>query len=388
MATPFERTTRALALDHARRAWLGWAVAGVGLIAWSLWFVRADITLYEVSPRARVEVTHAAHPIAASVSARIEMSRIRLGERVAAGDVLVALDASRERLALGEARAQLAALPAQQASLRDEMAAQERAVAQDTRAVSSGDEAASAQRREAEAAARFAGEQLARLAELARGHRVPELEVLRARAELDKSNALVSALAAGGRRDSADAEGRVQARRAALEALRRRAAELDGQRESLGAAVLRLEAEIDRHLVRAPIAGVIGDAARLEVGAFAAEGAVFGQVVPDGDMRIVADFPPAAVLGRIAPGQDATLRLDGLPWAQYGTVTARVARVASEIRDGLVRVELTPERDARSAALLRHGLPGAIEIAIERTTPALLTLRVAGQWLARPVVGA
>ena len=63
------------------------------------------------------------------------------------------------------------------------------------------------------------------------------------------------------------------------------------------------------------------------------------------------------------------MRLDGFPWAQFGSVEARVTRVASEIRDNLVRVEFEPlSGNARSPVALQHGLPGSIEVTVEQTT--------------------
>ena len=77
------------------------------------------------------------------------------------------------------------------------------------------------------------------------------------------------------------------------------------------------------------------------------------------------------------------MRLDGFPWAQFGTIVLTVDRVASEIRDGQIRVELLPDASARSK-LLQHGLPGSVEIEIERTTPLVMALRAAGQVLTSP----
>ena len=50
-------------------------------------------------------------------------------------------------------------------------------------------------------------------------------------------------------------------------------------------------------------------------------------IVPSGEPRAVAHFPPV-VIGRIQPGQRARLRLAGFPWTQYGTVPATVASCA------------------------------------------------------------
>jgi membrane fusion protein (multidrug efflux system) len=80
------------------------------------------------------------------------------------------------------------------------------------------------------------------------------------------------------------------------------------------------------------------------------------------------------------------MRLDGFPWTQYGTVSARVSQVATEIRDNLLRVEFTPEPSTATEITLQHGLPGTIDVSVEQVTPALLILRSAGQLLQNATV--
>src|SRR5262249_3921841 len=100
--------------------------------------------------------------------------------------------------------------------------------------------------------------------------------------------------------------------------------------------------------------------------------------VPGGEVRLVADFAPADALGRVRPGQRARFRLDGFPWTQYGAIPARVERVANELRNGFVRVELAIERGNDARVPVEHGLPGTVEVEIERVAPAVLVLRAAG----------
>jgi membrane fusion protein (multidrug efflux system) len=114
------------------------------------------------------------------------------------------------------------------------------------------------------------------------------------------------------------------------------------------------------------------------------EGEKLGAIVPLGRLRAVAQFPPSAALGRIRLGQRARVRLDGFPWAQYGSIPATVSRVAGEVRDGQVRVELSIAPAAASRVPLQHGLPGSVEVEVERLTPAALVLRTAGRLLAAP----
>jgi len=122
----------------------------------------------------------------------------------------------------------------------------------------------------------------------------------------------------------------------------------------------------------------LGECASLRPGAHINEGQQLGVILPPGEVQVIAEFQPAAALGKLHPGQRAAVRLDGYPWAQYGTLPAEVARVADEIRDGKVRVELAIATRARVAIPLRHGLPGSVEVEIERVSPAQLLLRSAG----------
>ena len=98
-------------------------------------------------------------------------------------------------------------------------------------------------------------------------------------------------------------------------------------------------------------------------------------IVPESPLRIVAQFLPAAAIGRVRVGQPARVRLIGFPWAESGSLQARVTAVADELRDGLVRVELGVA--ALPANLpMTHALPGSVEIEVERVRPAWLVFRI------------
>jgi membrane fusion protein (multidrug efflux system) len=99
---------------------------------------------------------------------------------------------------------------------------------------------------------------------------------------------------------------------------------------------------------------------------------------------MVAEFLPASAMGRIRPGQTARLRLEGFPWAQYGRLAGTVSSVGSEIRGGRVRVELAVRPNPASPIPLQHGLPGAVEVEVERLAPVSLVLRAAGRLVAGP----
>jgi membrane fusion protein, adhesin transport system len=234
-------------------------------------------------------------------------------------------------------------------------------------------------------AAQFAEDRLRRVALLRASGQIAELEMLRARTEADRARSAADALSSEINRLTSDGQSKGHEKHAVAEALRREAASLSGQIKLSAATIAVLREDIDKHVIRAPVSGEIGAAAPLGSGAFVDKGGVFGSVIPSGMLKVVGEFAPARVLGRVHPGQTARMRLDGFPWAQFGSIEVKVDRVAREIRDGHVRVEFMPVSQATSNLLLQHGLPGSVEVEIERTTPAVLALRAAGQLLARPV---
>jgi membrane fusion protein (multidrug efflux system) len=147
------------------------------------------------------------------------------------------------------------------------------------------------------------------------------------------------------------------------------------------AAIRRLDHAIDTRVIRAPIAGRIGSVAEFRTGSVVQEAEALGTIVPPGAPRVVALFPASAV-GRLRPGQAAQVRLDGFPWAQYGTLKATVADVGTEASGGCIRVELRLAPDQDSPIRPEHGLPGSAEVVVEEVSPAVMALRAAGQLVA------
>ena len=174
-------------------------------------------------------------------------------------------------------------------------------------------------------------------------------------------------------------EKKPEARRARLN---RDAALLEGEIATAAATIKRCEFDLEQRRIRAPVGGRLGEVAELRIGGFLSEGQRIASIVPHGELRAVAHFSPFTGLGRIRRGQAARLRLDGFPWAQYGSVGASVDSVANEPRDGRIRVELAVRTNATSSIPFQHGLSSTVEIEVERLSPARLVLRAAGRMLA------
>ena len=91
MTTGFSRTLRSLRADG-----FGWPAAAIAVavcfaLAWGGWCSIAQVTLYEVTESARLEVDRAITPVQSPI-ARVEKAYLTMGREVKAGDVLLELD--------------------------------------------------------------------------------------------------------------------------------------------------------------------------------------------------------------------------------------------------------------------------------------------------------
>lgn len=373
-----------LAADRFHYSLLGMLLVAVLLSAWTIWFFLARLTLYEVSATARLEVSEATHPVEAYVTGRVRATYFILGQEVQSGDVLVELDADAHRLRLEEERARLTALIPKPALLRDEVSIREAALREDQQAGWIMLDQARARYREAEVAAQLGIQETVRMARLLENGYISELDGLRVKAEARKQREAADALRLEISRLERDLQTQMRDRQAYIQQRMLEVTQLEGQIATTRAVIKQLEYEIEQRYIRAPVTGHLGEVAMLQVGATVRQGDKLGTVVPLGTLKVMTHFLPSAALGRIRPGQPAQLRLKGFPWTQYGAVSATVANVASEVRDGQVRVELAVRPDAVPLIPLQHGLPGTVEVEVDRVSPATLVLRTAGLLLSVP----
>jgi membrane fusion protein (multidrug efflux system) len=380
MLTDFRRSLRTLQTDSPHRSNSLLLTVVVLLCAWVAWFALARVSVFAVTGNARLEVEREKHPVGSAVAGRVLSTSLIVGRLVRAGDVLVELDATAEELARHEEQVRLAPAASQIESLREELAAQERALEQEQHSAHAGIEEGEARIRQSVAAARFARDESERMARLQATGLVSELEALRAANTAIERDAEARVAEHALSRLVREFEVRAQNRLAEMAGLKREIAALQGTREEALAASERIEFDIEQRIVRAPISGVIAEVSPLKPGSLVAPGDRVCTIVPDGEVRVVARFAPAAVLGRVKAGQMARVRLEAFPWTQYGSALAHVTSVAGELHDGEIRVELELERTETPAFPLQHGLPAEVNIEVERASPAALVLRSIGAY--------
>jgi membrane fusion protein (multidrug efflux system) len=357
------------------------------LAAWSAWFFASRVAVYAVSDVARLEVDAAPYPIEASVTGRVVSASLTMGRQVRAGDVLVELDIRAQSLDVGEERARIGGISPQIARLQAEMAEQSNSRRAESAAALVAEKEARARHEEAVAAADFAASEEQRTTTLAGKGLIGQVDLIRARSETKQKRAAAEALRLTAERIAAEQQHNDSEHRIKIERVEREIAGLRAQMQTGTATVKRLEHEGELRQIVAPVSGTLAEVAALAVGRVLQPGDTVATVIPTAGLRIVAGFTPAEAFGRVHLGQPARLRLEGFPPAQYGNVHAVVSNVASELREGRVRVELALS-ESTTVVPLQHGLPGSVEVEVERISPASLVLRAAGRRLAPPAKSA
>lgn len=381
MKTAFSRTYSRLLADRSHHQVWALACAVLMMSAWCWWAGWAQITLYEVSPKARVELDSATYPVESPLLGRVVQTSLRVGQVVHRGEVLVEIDPVPDQLQLRQQQAAEGGLGTELERLRTQIGNEEKARLEEQRTAAVTAEEAQNRVREAEATVEYTRAELSRIQRLQREGLAPERDVEKASAELDRQRAVVATMESAARRIPQEQVTRERERDVRVARLYGEIASLQTQRNTLNAGMDRANYEIERREVRAPVDGRIGESAILRTGAVVQPGERLASIVPSGRLMVAAEFPAKGAFGRVRPGQQARLRLDGFPWGEFGAVPAKVSQVAGEIRDGDVRVEFEIQPDSGFRGKLEHGMPGTVDVAVEQVTPLSLVLRTAGQWL-------
>jgi multidrug resistance efflux pump len=379
MGLSFSSSMRSLANDKFSSSFMMTVVAVALLGLWIAWLVLARVSVYETSEAGRIEVDTSLYPIAAPVSGKVLNTYVTLGREVQAGDTLIEFEAEDERLRLDEARTQIVTLAPQLVALRDEVEAEEIAQKEQLKAARIAIDQARSQLDEANASVQYAEDEAARIARLQAQGLLSEADLSRAQIEVRKRKAAAESARLQIDKLQADLQNRDSDSQVRIERLKREIAAVEGQVTTATATSNRFAHDIEKRALRAPISGRIGEAVDLRAGALVNASDKIGVIIPSGELKAIAYFRPSSAVGRIQPGQSARLRLEGFPWTQYGVIKATVTTVASEPREGRIRVDMALELDPASAIPFQHGLPATVEIEVARVSPATLLLRAVGE---------
>lgn len=290
--------------------------------------------------------------LSSRVGARIAAVKVREGDAVKAGDVVVLLDCADPAAQLAEAEARLAAAKAQAVAATAQLSASERG----RLAAKAGEEAARAQAAALEAQRAAAERQAKRLAALPDDVAASSIDQTQASAAgLGHQTEAARAQAAASAAQTTAAEGGIRAAGAQAEAAlaQVRAAEASVSRARILAGECELRAPRDAQVATLPH----------EAGELVAAGAVLARLVDLSEVKATF-YLPNAELGAVKPGARAIVVADAFPKDTFEGVVRTVAFEAEFTprniqtrtdRDRLVYpVEVTVQnRDGK----LRAGMP-------------------------------
>lgn len=380
MSTPFSETTSALRGDGSTSISTALLVGLLVLGSIVTWASYAQVRVFEVSDSGRIESTGEVYRLTQGHRALLIESAGQLGDYVRRGDLLFAFDIREQRQRLEFLRGELERLPIERAKIAEQSQAWQSVVQAREKLVNASVRSVKTREQTAARLRDISGDELDELSGLAqqgaasrssvrdlrRAYEAAAGEVERQRSESDVLRS----------RERVAIE-EVSARVASLEQLE---LETRGREAALRAEIRKIELEIERAQIRAPIDGRIGERATNAVGAWVESGSHLATLVPEGEVRCTAYFQPGTAIGRLATGQVATVRLDGFPWTQFGTVAAVVERVSRPSPEKAVEVVLRLDDNSAGEfpVELEHGMTASVEVEVERATPAELLLRAAG----------
>src|SRR5262249_16469677 len=122
-------------------------------------------------------------------------------------------------------------------------------------------------------------------------------ELLRAESEGQKQRAAAMAQTATVARLESEVKSKERIHEVRLTQLQRDAALIEGDIGTTEATIKRNEFVVEQRRIRAPVAGELGEIAELQAGGFVSEGQKVGAIIPDGELKLVAQFSPLTAAG-------------------------------------------------------------------------------------------
>jgi hemolysin D len=125
--------------------------------------------------------------------------------------------------------------------------------------------------------------------------------------------------------------------------------EAERQAEELEQKLAKAEAAIEHLTLKAPIAGTVQASALTTIGQVVTSGQEVMRIVPEDAGLEIEVYVLNKDIGFVKPGQEAIVKIESFPFTQYGTILARVTRVA---RDSIPEPEASQNEGdpARAAA--------------------------------------
>jgi len=358
-----------------------WVLA-LALAILSAWAVAASIVQLPVtvaSQDGRIVSVSEPVTITANSDQPIASIAVKLGDHVSAGDLLLAFDDSELQLDRNAKRAHLATLTTQLSDIEKQLQNSRTRLELEQRTFDHDRERILAKIQQAEAALQYSTEAVRIYSELRSERRIDELKYQQNFTQRKQDLMALKALQAELTQTAAEknlAYGNWQKEFDELKTSRNQVA---GEIRELEPELKRLEQDIRRLKILAVSNGTIGSIAAIAPGQRLAVDDFLMTLIPQQKLQFRGSFLASEGAARIHSGQQAEIEFSALPWTEFGTLSADVARVGNEEQDGMIAVDFTLGNDEKLNALIGYGLKGRASVKIDHATLFQKLIRLLGQ---------
>lgn len=368
MSVAFEQTLRSLSRDTRRGNVVMLGAGGLLLLAWFLLATMLPLPLVLESVDGRMVSTSEPTRIVASTDERIDTIAVRLGDQVRQHDPLIRFDQRAVNLQLESKMQTLDKHERHRINLREELVFLEEEHGGRLEVLNRSLDRIGARVSEVAASIDYSEVAVRIYEDLRSDRQIDELKLREASAGLEQNRQRLRALQIEGEEIKARIRATEQEWRATIASYERIDSDVAGQIAELRPQLEQLRDEIEQLQIRAPHDGVVEGIASVSVGQTVAVNTWLMTLSPAGDYQFEAKFLATDAAGRIKPGATSRISFSALPWTEYGTLAASVARVGNEELSGLITVQLHVDQEADLIALVGHGLTGQAVIEVDRVT--------------------
>ncbi|NJK62567.1 MAG: HlyD family efflux transporter periplasmic adaptor subunit [Synechococcaceae cyanobacterium SM2_3_1] len=361
--------------------------------------------------------------VQAAITGTVQSIEVKSNDQVEAGEVIAYLtDAElrvqeRQLLAdLEQTQKQVQQLQAQSVALEAQISAEARASERSVAAARANlnllqreyqDRQATTQTdvQEAEAAVRFAEEELDRYQQLAETGALSALQISEKRASLaiaqvrlkraialqDPNPSAVEQAEQAVEQDLAMGESTLARLRQDQENLLRQRGELQKQQQSTEQQLQQLQLDLEKLAIRAPVSGTIQELVLRNPSQVVAPGDVIAQILPIQAPLVIQAQVEQESIGNIEIGQEAIIRIDSCVYTDYGTLTGWVTGITPDTKSSnqdplrgntagsFYEVTITPQdlvlSNAGKECRIQSGMQGRADVITDEETILISWLR-------------
>jgi hemolysin D len=102
------------------------------------------------------------------------------------------------------------------------------------------------------------------------------------------------------------------------------------QAEDFAQKLVKAEARLSHMILKSPISGTVQASAVTTVGQVVTSGEEMMRIVPENTVLEIECYLPNKDIGFVKEGQEAVIKIESFPFTRYGTIAAKVIRVAHD----------------------------------------------------------